>query len=240
MTPMKDFFKRELETIHLKRGIRQLETLMAKSNWQEEVSLLIDFMLQASERPPFNLIGVDVKQRVIQQAIIEDKDFIGLNAGFVSRALNTWWNQNKDRYYEKHLVQSSQEPQGEIVKGEAMQKYLDEWKVSLGFADNNFSVPKLSPAEIKAEGQERDDTLKAELNKLAPRMDYKSPDPLWVELNGRIKKECGKRYGNLTLSEVSSKLRNFEVKDHDTKMSFTILCENQQTAEEIYITAITE
>jgi hypothetical protein len=237
---MKDFFKKELTTLHLKTGMRQFETLMDKENGIEEIDLLIDLMVQASNYPPFNLIGPDVKQRVIQQAILEDKDFIGLNAKFVVRALNTWWNQNKDRYYEKHLVQSGQEPQGEIVKGEAMQKYLDEWKVSLGFAENNFSVPKLSPAEIKAEGQERDDTLKAELNKLAPRMDYKSPDPKWMELNDRIKKVCGKMYAALTLSEISSKLRHYEVKDHHTKMTFTILCENQQTAEEIYITAITE
>jgi hypothetical protein len=237
-SPMKEFFMKELDTLHLKTGLRQLENLMAKPDWQQDIDLLVDLMVQACNYPPFNLIGVDVKQRVIQQAIIEDKDFIGLNAKFVVRSLNTWWNHNKDRYYEKHLVQQEQVPEHEPLRGEAMQKMLDTWKKDLGLAENNFKVPKLSPEEIKAEGQERDDSLESELNKLAPRMDYKLPDPLWLEVNGKIKKVCGSLYGKKSLSEIS-KLRNYEVEDKQTRFTFTILCKSQEKAEEIYIEAIT-
>ena len=42
----------------------------------------------------------EVKQRVISRAIVEDQEFIGLNAKFVQRALAKWWMVNGDRVME--------------------------------------------------------------------------------------------------------------------------------------------
>jgi hypothetical protein len=94
---MKEFFKKELETLQAKTGIRQFENIMAKDNWQEEIDLLIDLMLDECNKPPFHLVRPEVKQRVISRAIVEDVEFIGLNAKFVRKALNAWWLMNGDR-----------------------------------------------------------------------------------------------------------------------------------------------
>lgn len=94
---MKEFFKNQLETLHARTGIRQLENLMQNENWKKEVEVLIDFMIEECNRPPFDKVKPEVRQRVIERAIVEDKDFIGLNAKFVRRALNAWWEVNGDR-----------------------------------------------------------------------------------------------------------------------------------------------
>lgn len=88
---MKAFFKQQLKTIHLRTGIRQLETLMQKPNWQEEANTLIDLMVSECGKPPFDLVHQTVKERVITDAIITDEDFIGLNQKFVRKALNKFW-----------------------------------------------------------------------------------------------------------------------------------------------------
>lgn len=157
MSAMKDFFKNELKMVQLKTGIRQLENIMNLADWEKQLEQLITLMVDETSKPPFDLIGLDVKQRVISNAIVEDKDFIGLNPKFVRRALNTWWHFNKDKYFEKITAEVVQNFQP--VSWEERTNWLDKWKESLGVMENKFtSGPKLTEKEIQDEGQEKPKT----------------------------------------------------------------------------------
>lgn len=152
MSLMHDFFKSELKTLQLKTGIRQLETMASKSGWEKDMETLINFMVDECNKPPFDVIGIDVKQRVIAAAIVEDKDFIGMNAKFVRRALSTWWTFNKDKYFEK--IQNSQSETTEVhepVSPEKRQEWLQKWMDSLE-ETKIMTVPKMSKKEIIEEG----------------------------------------------------------------------------------------
>jgi hypothetical protein len=156
MTPMRDFFKREFETLEIKTGIRQYERMMERDNWEADFRLAIDLMVDECNKPPFDLIGIDLKQRIISQAIIEDKDFIGLNPKFVRKALATWWNFNKDKYYEQ-AVQNAQEQQtAEPVSWKEREHWLNVWRAELDKLETSVKkVPQLTEKEIQEEGQER-------------------------------------------------------------------------------------
>jgi hypothetical protein len=156
---MKEFFKKELETLQAKTGIRQFETIMAKDNWEEEVDALINPMLEECNRPPFNIVKPEVKERVIRDAILNDQEFIGLNAKFVRKALNAWWgiyggkileavNQKSEGVYKKVPLTPEEDAKVNVL--------LDSYKKRLlsgGPAFEIKKVPQLTEAEIKEEGQ---------------------------------------------------------------------------------------
>lgn len=164
---LRDFFKRELETLQAKTGIRQFENIMAKEDtWEQELKLLLDILVSECSRPPFDIVGVDIKIKVIQDAIVSDKDFIGLNAKFIYKSLANWWTFNGGRYLEKHMQSLPSEPRvdpetGKLVENyepaapEVREKYLNEWAEKLKATETTFVgvVPKLTAAEIESEGQ---------------------------------------------------------------------------------------
>lgn len=166
MSLMKDFFKNEIKTVQIKTGIRQLENIMSLPNWESQLEQLINLMVDETSKPPFDLVGIDVKQRVISNAIIEDKDFIGLNPKFVRRAIMTWWNFNKDKYFEK--IQHEQErPQNgyEPLTGEARMKWLKIWEQSLSNMVNNFTSKEQREAD-RPKGSKYKTTTEEEAMKL--------------------------------------------------------------------------
>lgn len=203
MSLMKDFFKNELKTIQLKTGIRQLENIMNLPDWEKQLEQLISLMVDESNKPPFDLIGIDLKQRVISNAIVEDKDFIGLNPKFVRKALNVWWANNKERYYDR--LQVSTDPQPEPVTWEQRTDWLKKWEESLGmFKTKVTSGPVLTPEEVEDEGQEKpkakqhpstpksmvvdkllhDEWIRANFDPYTgKKLDTWMPENEWIELN---------------------------------------------------------
>jgi hypothetical protein len=256
---MKEFFKSELKLVHVKTGIRQLETLMNKGDkWTEEAEQIIDFMVFETNRPPFDMVGVDVKQRVIQAAIIDDKDFIGLNAKFVKRALNAWWAMNKDRYYDsmvKHADESIIGKSVEVEDGEyelpgtskivkvenkiiVSERYPNVSKQEADAMIKEFektlsgglrSVPELTDKEIKKEGQEREDMLKAQLDKLSTKRSYQpTPDDKLI-MQDKLREIASGIYKDYIKFDG---LRHYEIE------GYTIFCESQAKAQEIYMEAV--
>lgn len=98
--PMYDFFHTEFQSLRAKTGIRQWEQLNEQPDSAKLIHDVIDFMCKECSKPPFDVVRPVVKQRVISRAIVEDDDFIGMNAKFVRRALNAWWKVNGDRVIE--------------------------------------------------------------------------------------------------------------------------------------------
>lgn len=155
MSLMRDFFKAELKTVHLKTGIRQMENIMAQPDWEKQMEQLINLMVDESNKPPFDLIGIDIKQRVIAAAVIEDPKFIGMNPKFVRAALANWWANNKDNYYQKVLAEKEPEVSHEPVSWEERDRWLEQWKESLSKVGDSHPIPVLTQKEIQEEGQER-------------------------------------------------------------------------------------
>jgi hypothetical protein len=152
---MKAFFKKELETLQAKTGIRQLETLMQKEDWRKEANLLIDLMIDECNKPPFDLVKLDVKQRVISRAIVEDGDFIGLNAKFVRKALNAWWNVYGGKIIEardesKTPVKVDLDPEADARVNTLLQSF--QRSIRNGVFQQ---VPKITQEEAKQEGDVR-------------------------------------------------------------------------------------
>jgi hypothetical protein len=152
---MKAFFKKELETLQAKTGIRQLETLMQKEDWRKEANLLIDLMIEECNKPPFDLVKQDVKERVISRAIVEDGDFIGLNAKFVRKALNAWWNVYGGKIIEardesKTPVKVDLDPEADARVNTLLQSF--QRSIRNGVFQQ---VPKITQEEAKQEGDVR-------------------------------------------------------------------------------------
>jgi hypothetical protein len=152
---MKAFFKKELETLQAKTGIRQLETLMQKEDWRKEANLLIDLMIEECNKPPFDLVKQDVKERVISRAIVEDGDFIGLNAKFVRKALNAWWNVYGGKIIEardesKAPVKVDLDPEADARVNVLLQSF--QRSIRNGVFQQ---VPKITTEEAKQEGDVR-------------------------------------------------------------------------------------
>lgn len=151
---MKAFFKKELETLQAKTGIRQLENLMQKEDWRKEANLLIDLMIEECNKPPFDLVKPEVKERVIARAIVEDQEFIGLNAKFVRKALNAWWSMNGGKILEARDEKQVEKVELDPEADKRVNVLLESFKRSI--QNGVFQqVPKLSQAEAKQEGDVR-------------------------------------------------------------------------------------
>lgn len=87
---MYDFFYDEFENLKALTGFNQWEKI--QESGKEEINKIIDLMIDETKREPFKILKPIVLQRVIHDAILNDGEFTGLNAKFVRKALNAWWN----------------------------------------------------------------------------------------------------------------------------------------------------
>lgn len=90
---MREFFKQELKTLKAKTGLNQYENIGAMPDAQFQFKILLDSMELACNE--FNYIPDNDKKRIIQEQILRDQDFTGLN----SRVIWKWLNMNKDHYW---------------------------------------------------------------------------------------------------------------------------------------------
>lgn len=157
---MVEFFHDEFQTLRSKTGIRQWEQLNEQPNAAKAIHDVIDFMCQVCNKPPFHVVRPEVKQRVIARAIVEDTEFIGLNAKFVQKALGSWWAVNGDRVMEAMNQTKPAEPVELTAEqkrkiDQMANKYVEE----ILRGDGPQIIPKMEPEVAKKEGAEWDSNI---------------------------------------------------------------------------------
>lgn len=124
---MREFFKQELERLHLTTGLQQYSKLT-----DSEYTDLLDILV--GECAKFPLIPDKDKQEYIQEFMISDPEFIGFN----KRIIWKWMNMVNKNY----IVTQAQyeEPKHPPAPPEIAQKYIDEWITELGKIGNSASL----------------------------------------------------------------------------------------------------
>jgi hypothetical protein len=170
---MREFFKNQLETLYVRTGFRQLENMMQASTWEKDITELISFMVEECDKPPFNKVPATVKQRVISRAVVEDPEFTGLNAKFVRRALNKWWQDNSDRVLEQ-LNKKESAPPVELTpeQNEKVNAMLESYKRRLLTGGGMTVLPRgMDPDKAAKDGAE----WKSEIERKAVSKGYTPP-----------------------------------------------------------------
>ena len=83
---MRAYFKQLLKNLDKLTGIRQYEKLCQTPKPKEEIKLLLDILCRVTDQ--FQYIPDDQKKHIIDDAVISDQEFIGLNAKFIAKSLN--------------------------------------------------------------------------------------------------------------------------------------------------------
>lgn len=152
---MVKFFYQEFESLKAKTGIRQWEQLNELPEASKVIHDHIEFMVRECDKPPFHVVRPEVKQRVISRAIVEDPEFIGLNAKFVNKALYRWWANNGDRIMEQVNKGNEFKP---VELTEEQKRKIDEmanaYVAQLLQGDGLKSVPKMDSNVAAVEGAE--------------------------------------------------------------------------------------
>lgn len=115
---MRDYFKNLLQNLDKLTGMKQYEKLCQAENPKEEIKTLLDILCRVCEQFPF--IPDEAKKQIINDAVISDGDFIGLNAKFIAKSLNL-----KKEFYMNLKDDVVIHP--EALTGEAREKRLQEW-----------------------------------------------------------------------------------------------------------------
>lgn len=115
---MRDYFLNLLQNLDKLTGMKQYEKLMQMSDYKKEINTLLDILCRVCEQFPF--IPDEAKKQIINDAVISDGDFIGLNAKFIAKSLNL-----KKEFYMNLKNDVVIHP--EALTGEAREKRLGEW-----------------------------------------------------------------------------------------------------------------
>lgn len=115
---MKDYFLQLLQNLDKLTGMKQYEKLMQMSEYKREINTLLDILCRVCEQFPF--IPDEDKKRIINDAVISDGDFIGLNAKFIAKSLNL-----RKEFYMSLKDDVAIHP--DALTGEAREKRLQEW-----------------------------------------------------------------------------------------------------------------
>lgn len=162
---MREFFKAELLTLHLKTGLQQYYKLSDAVNseglpdGERQIRILIDSMVLVCQE--FPMIPDEVKQKIIQAAIVRDQEFTGLH----SRVVWRWLNAQKDRFIK-------QPESGEVTKDERspeeiarIQAIASEYLKTLTDFKPTYPHLEQDMKAIQREDQERQEGKKAVVHK---------------------------------------------------------------------------
>lgn len=224
-TDMVKFFYQEFESLKAKTGIRQWEQLNELPDAAKVIHDVIEFMCRECDKPPFHVVRPEVKQRVISRAIVEDAEFIGLNAKFVNKALHRWWANNGDRIMEQVNKGSEIKP---VDLSPEQKRKIDElanaYVAQILQGDGPKMVPKMDPDKAKKEGAE----WVSGIEKKSVLANYQPPPDEYFETQDKIRKAGSALYrGRMDLN-----LKLFPVGQ------FQIFAESMTDAELIYQKAI--
>jgi hypothetical protein len=149
---MKQFFKKCLEELELRAGIRQMHWLRQEcadqADFDKKVELLIGSMVRVTDK--FDYIPEEMQKKYILLELEQDQNYDGLN----SRVIWKWL----DRHKSSHMTHS-QFSEVDLSQG----KFYDELKPETkqlvddflrGLSDS-LAVPKMSKEEVEMNGQEK-------------------------------------------------------------------------------------
>lgn len=126
---MRDYFLHLLQNLDKLTGIRQFEKLCQLPDYKSEINQLLDILCRTCDQ--FKYIPENAKMKIIDNAIVTEAEFTGLNA----RVVYKWLNAHKDVYFKE----SAHMPVGEEYQpltGDARDRRLQEWLEAL----KNFDV----------------------------------------------------------------------------------------------------
>lgn len=115
---MRDYFKHLLQNLDKLSGHKQYEKLCQAPNPKEEITTLLDILTRVCDQFPF--IPDESKKQIIQEAVISDPEFIGLNAKFIAKSLNS-----KKEFYINQKDDVVIHP--DALTGEAREVWLKKW-----------------------------------------------------------------------------------------------------------------
>ena len=123
---MREYFLSLLKTLDKLTGIRQYEKLCQAPNPKEEIKLLLDILCRVTDQFPY--IPDDAKKTILSDAVINDSEFIGLNAKFVAKSLNM----KKEFYLGK---EDDVVIHPEALTGDAREAWLNKWQQAINSMD---------------------------------------------------------------------------------------------------------
>lgn len=117
---MRDFFLNLLQNIDKLAGLKQYEKICQMKDYKTEINNLLDILCRVTSLFPF--IPDDDKQKIINESVITDGEFIGLNG----RIIYKWLNTRKELYFTE-MAHRETEAGHEPLTGEARDQRLKEW-----------------------------------------------------------------------------------------------------------------
>lgn len=119
---MRDFFLNLLQNLDKLTGMKQYEKLLQSADYKGEINTLLDILCRVSDQFPY--IPNDVKKQIVNDAVIADQEFIGLNAKIIFK----WLNAKKDFW-----MTQTHEPviSPDALTGEAREARLKEWQAAI-------------------------------------------------------------------------------------------------------------
>lgn len=118
---MREFFKQLLTDLKRLCGLNQLQALNDMPDPRKEISALLDVLCRVADQYP--MIPDADKQKIIENGVIHDTEFTGLNARVIAR----WLNQHKDRYLSIQSTKTTDEANRRVLTPDEYAPYLDQW-----------------------------------------------------------------------------------------------------------------
>jgi hypothetical protein len=229
--PWGAFFHKAFEDLKIRTGLNQWENLSATETGKEQARKLIGAMIIECKNPPFDKVRKSVIQRVLSNAVIQDRpfdqniDFTGYSVKWVRSVLNAWWaiygdkiiqewNRTQDEEAAKNKPMPFMNPHLNV--DDLVTQYIKSLKMP--------SPPQMSEAEIKKEGKEW--TSKFEGMKASG---YNNG--LTVE-QFQFRERLQRAASNYYVNKQSFSLKPFEVNET------TVYAESEKDAIEIYTIAL--
>lgn len=141
---MREFFKQLLTDLKRLCGLNQLQALNDMAEPRKEIGALLDVLCRVADQYP--MIPDADKQKIIENGVIHDTEFTGLNARVIAR----WLNQHKERYITMQAKVESEVRTGKVLTPDEYAPYLQEWLEQVKKIGN----PDVSP-EQRVENRRR-------------------------------------------------------------------------------------
>jgi hypothetical protein len=156
-TGMTAYFKNELTNLKMKTGLNQFENMKLEPDWKDKANALVYELVAVATSDPFNKVKPDVIQRVLTDAVLNDKDFIGWNPKWVRITLNAWWAVYGGKILEAIAELEKKEAPPAPYTGPPIDVdvLINTYVARLKESPMVRKVPDVSPEEAKKEGKVR-------------------------------------------------------------------------------------
>lgn len=143
---MEKFFIQILMDLDKLSGIKQYKKYLEDPNGRQEIADLLRILVRTCKQFPD--VPPDAQRRAIRDAVVSDEDFIGLNAKFVSRALNRA-RERMAQITPKAVDMTNPDNNPNIVTGAARDEWLRKWQEELNKASAAMTAPDYQEQEQK-------------------------------------------------------------------------------------------